>query len=295
MNNYWKSRFAWSPSRQRTWDECRKRYWFTYIAGYERGNPELRDKVWELKKLTKMIFWKGNLIHEAVSQQIKRAKLGINMGIKSAEMLIAAEVAGMKKGKANKFVEIVNGFEIADGDFDLVLEEAKHQVGQFFELWPRWEGVEIVVVEENEIFDLDGVPVNMKIDFQVKTFDEVFINVDWKTGKTREEETDNSEAIGTYILGTMIKNAVSAEAVSGELIYLRSGKIFPTFRTDEQIQELRSSIIKRGKIMLSVRDEKDLPASPGKYRCRDCQFATICDEGKGYIGAAAIAGGNHYL
>lgn len=57
MNEYWKTRFAWSNSRQKTWDECKKQYYYNYIAKFEgfQGNP-LRDKVRELSKLQKLVF-----------------------------------------------------------------------------------------------------------------------------------------------------------------------------------------------------------------------------------------------
>jgi len=283
MNDYWKTKFAWSNSRQKTWDGCRKRFYLYYIACWERSDLDLKSKIWELKKLTKMILWKGNLIHGAVCHQINRAKIGIELGMTSAVKQLEAEVDAAKKHKSKMFVEIVNGFQIEDQDFDLVLQEAKHQLQNFFELWPRWEGMEIITAEQNEKFDLMGIPVNIKIDVGFKTFDAMFINVDWKTGKTRPKEADESEAVGSYIIGTMNKHSVPVEAVTGELVYLRSGKVFETFRTEEQIGELQASIIKRSKIMLSAREESDFPASPGQYQCRDCEFATICPEGKEFI------------
>ena len=285
MNDRWRAKFAWSNSRQNSWDTCRRQYFFNYIAPWEPRNS-LTEQLWTLKKLTRLIFWKGSLIHDVVATQIKRVKMGMEMSMKTAELQIDAEVKGVMADPAAKgFVEIVNGGEITQDDLEASRLEANRQIENFMTIvWPKLSDYEILSVEEYLHFDLGGIPVTVKLDLELKTFDDFYEIKDWKTGKEKPDEASGSSQLGVYILSSVERRNIPESEISASLCYLKTGAEFQTSRTDEQLDETAAAIIKSSNEMLAVKSENDFPASPKQWRCRDCQFATICDEGKGFIG-----------
>jgi len=65
---------SWSPSRARTFNGCRRSYYYTYYLmwnGWSWKAPDLRKTVYKLKKATRMPFVAGDVVHRALHRFFK--------------------------------------------------------------------------------------------------------------------------------------------------------------------------------------------------------------------------------
>ena len=77
MNEYWREIFGWSWSRQRTWDVCKLRYYYSYIGKWEGFKGDLnRERLQWLSKKTDWVMLEGELIHEAIESQVNQWAIG---------------------------------------------------------------------------------------------------------------------------------------------------------------------------------------------------------------------------
>jgi len=58
--------FGWSASRDRTFQQCHRQYWFNYYGSWggweEDAEPRTRE-LWILKQLQSRYMWLGDLVH----------------------------------------------------------------------------------------------------------------------------------------------------------------------------------------------------------------------------------------
>jgi CRISPR/Cas system-associated exonuclease Cas4 (RecB family) len=285
MNEYWRKMFKWSKSKQDTFDGCRRKFYYAYIARYEgyQGNP-LREQVLKLKDLKALPMWQGEIIHQAVQNTITQAELGRTPNPAGAEKMIETAVARGRQAAKTMFVEEVNGIGIAPEKFDRVRDEAIAQIKNFCEIvWPNYEKVEQVRHEDFDEFPTPSVTVVLKADFVSRAPNGIITITDWKTGKEDTEEIGESRQLTTYILWATKKFALPPERVRGELVYLKTGTTNATKRSAAELEGFEKQIQAWSKEILSVSEEGDLPPKPDEWSCRSCPFATMCTPGKGYL------------
>ena len=72
--------FSWSTSRNRTFAECKRRYYWDYYGswrGWERRAPEETRTAYLLKKMTRMPMWAGDCAHVALEWWFGRRTAGV--------------------------------------------------------------------------------------------------------------------------------------------------------------------------------------------------------------------------
>lgn len=285
MNYYWRQNFKWSKSKQDTFDGCRMKFFFLYIARYEGypGNP-LRDRVLKLKELKAVPMWQGEIIHKAIQNAITQAEAGRDAGPAAALKQADAAVARGRQEAKTMFVEEVNGIGIPGERFDRVRDEVAAQIRNFFEvIWPNYARVEQVRHEDFEEFRTGAVTVVLKPDFVSKAQGGILTVTDWKTGKEDATGIGEDRQLTTYILWATKKFAAPPERVRGELVFLKTGTTNVTKRSADELEDFEKKIQEWSREILSVADEGDLPPNPDEHSCRTCPFATMCTPGKGYL------------
>ena len=73
-----KNRFGWSLSRERMFDECRRRYFFHYYlswGGWQRSASIVSREAFKLKRLVPLALWRGQLVHYVVSKILQSMKV----------------------------------------------------------------------------------------------------------------------------------------------------------------------------------------------------------------------------
>lgn len=296
MNDYWRKIFGWSNSKENLFWECPKAFCFKYIAKFEgfRGNPQ-REKVRELGDLKSFPMWKGNILHEVLEEQIRRVKDGAEMAPLQAQVSFLRMV---DEGATHPeiFVEVRNGYRFMPQRFEEAKEDGLEQLTRFFsEIWPRYEGRRIVFLEELTEYvlrvpDLGEVKVWAKVDLATTETGEEVLITDWKTGRDGgEAEAKCSPQLTGYILWFLrchgVDRDISVEQVYSELVYLKTGNAYRTQRSQSVLDDLAKHIVEWSRKILDKTSKKDFPAKPKDWKCRRCNFATICEQGKRFIPA----------
>ncbi len=281
MNSYWRRKFAWSNSRQKTWDECKKQYYFNYIAKWEGLPGDLgRDRLYKLSELQKLAFLKGSLIHESIKQQINNHKANRPVNSEIAKAFFLQELNMAKINKEKTITECANGFDVSDEDFEGIEKDGFKQIDNFCKsIWPNYTGIECLGNELADMFSIDGINIRIRCDFLAK-HNENFIVTDWKTGIEGYDDINESVQISAYILWVHKKYNVPLEKIVGEIVYLKTGTTNVTKKTQKEIEDLIGLINEGSKEMLSVSSESGFPASPSTNKCKGCNFLALCKEGQ---------------
>lgn len=290
MNDYWREVFGWSVSRQGLWDECMLAYYYRYIARWEghKGDP-FRERMRFLGALKKLVFVKGQYIHDAIQSQVDHRYMGRPVNAEAAQNLYRMSIEKVMRYPKQHLVEAFNGIGVEDEEFANLLEQGREQLERFFSvIWPSYDELEYLRHERFDSFELRGVKVNVKIDLASRNDRGEVVITDWKTGKEWGEPSENLQ-MSTYIMWACHMFKVPLERVKGEIVYLSSGKHVPTIRDQAQVDEAAGLIQSGARDMLSVKGTTDLPGSPSPDRCQVCNFATYCPHGKEVLAGMGLA------
>lgn len=284
MNSFWRSKFAWSNSRHNQWAECKKQYYFNNIKKYDGlPNDPGRELLWRLSELQKMPFLKGRLIHEAVKHQISNHNAGRGVDADIAKNFFLSQFDSTVKDMNLVITEAANGFPPGEKEINDIRKDGIKQIENFCNIiWNNYKGVRCLGHEKNEEFFLDGIKVRIKYDLLTEK-DGMHVITDWKTGSSGFDDVDENIQIGTYFTWLNKTNGISAGMIKGEVVYLKSCDTEIAEKTDADIKKIEEFIKKDSAEMLSVRSEKDFPASPEPKRCIGCNFLSVCKEGKEVI------------
>ncbi len=282
MNTYWRKIFGWSKTRQNLWDECRLAYYYHYIGKWEGlpGEPE-REKLQKLSKLKKFVFWKGELIHEVVRNQVERQKQNQLFLQEGARGYFLQQIEMAKQSPMSFVTEAFNGFPVDNERFAGAAADGLQQIETFFQnIWPRYENRTLLECEKLNSFEIDRTKVWVQVDLITRTDDERTVITDWKTGDEKWIDESTDEQMGVYMLWAISRFHLPLSSVSAELVFLRSGESKSVLRSEAQLQELERAIVLRAGQMLAVQSEQDFSPNPVERKCRECNFATICPEGR---------------
>lgn len=286
MNDYWRKVFGWSASRQRTWDQCRRKYYYSYIGKWEGFKGDLnREKLQWLNRKKCWYMVEGSLIHEAIEGQINQWAVGRPVSKEAARNLFSFRLREIRTAPREFLVDEINGSHIDAEKFERCSRSGTELLDRFFDIiWPNYEPLDYVRHEEFDSFDVDGVRIWTKVDLVTKMSDGTIVVTDWKTGKPGESE-ENEDQLATYILWAMSKFHVDVGSVRGEIRYLKdpSGKPMLVQADRTQLQRLKDTIASGSRMMLSVASAADFPSTPSDKACVQCQFATICPDGQKHI------------
>lgn len=286
MNSYWRKKFAWSNSRHNAWHECKKQFYFNYIKCWDGLGPDKgRDLIWDLKKLQKIPFLKGHLIHEAIKLQISNHSAGRGASAELATKFFSSRFDNSLKLGGSVIAEFANGFPPGSDEIRKIREDGISQLENFFSvIWPNYQQVKLLGHEGEMKFSVEEIPVSGRYDLFSESNGN-YVITDWKTGSEGFDDISESTQMGVYILWASAEKKIPLDRIKAEIVYLRTGNMEVTGRTEHQIDELKEFIKHDSGEMLAIKSETDFPASPSRKRCIGCNFLTICNEGKEELGA----------
>lgn len=283
MNSRWKNLFGWSKSKADTWERCKKQFFYEYAAQYEAEPLGAQAK--SLKKLTKIPFLKGNLIHEAIAAEIQRRRQGQAVNPERAKAYARTRITEVTAQPKRFLSEAVNGLSVT-AQLPKAEEEVIQEIETFFSsIWPRYEEWEVLYVDGEEDFSsfvYGTAKVFAEPDLVTKNPDGTCLVTDWKTG-SEWEEPEESEELSAQILWVERRYKLLLPQITAEYVYLRTGQVRETRRTLEQMEKFVTRFIRSTSEMLQAENESDLPPTPSLKNCLDCKFATICEEGRPFL------------
>jgi len=293
------NRFSWSLSRQRIFDECKRRYYLHYYRSWggweEGGEPEAR-LAYRLKQIVSLEMWVGDILHRLIEAQLRRLKEGFRPLVRplleqgrsllNREWRQSLDRLWRKNPKHNRnLFEHYYGIEVsAQRRADLrdrlftCLENfcASPLLDKLVALEPSaW-----LAVERFDTFAVDGVPVFVKIDCAVRMGSTILI-IDWKSGRPSDGDIDQIACYGLYAMQKWGADLADIRALP---VYLLSNEAREQPIAPERALAMEEKIVSGIAAMRSmladpaanVAREEDFPPTDDYRVCRRCNFHEIC-------------------
>jgi len=284
-----KNDFSWSKSRDATFRECPRRYFFQYYGSwggwYNDAEPRTR-KLYVLKQLKSRAMWAGEKVHDCIRKSLQNLRRGIEpmSGDEAIEATLAVmreDFANSRRGDYWKDPKTCGLFEheykqkVSDAKWKEIADHVANCLRTFYasDLYSRMRDLPIAQwldVEDFASFDLDGTKVHVVLDFSFRDGERVAI-YDWKTGKAGTEH--NEVQLACYSLYATQTWHVAPAQVSTSEFNLRSGKLNEYHLGGIDLDSIRTYI--RG----SIRDMKFLLEDPDANAAREERFVFAENQG----------------
>jgi len=281
--------FSWSVSRHDTFASCKRRYFYSYYASED--DPEIR----RLKKLSALPLWAGSVVHETIEAFLKARDTLPSQT--EQEALIKAAVHGQMLSDWRDSEAGSLRFRLFEHEYQVQVdaEDKKIVVGivmrslkNFFKSPVLAEALAVgrgqwLTVEDLISFDVDGVPVFLRMDLAFRDQAGRVVIVDWKTG--RGEGRFSEVQVAGYALYASEQGWVqNPEEIQTELAYLAIPRYVRRAVDRRKVDHLRRFIQKsattmRGLLLDPVANLarlEDFPMVDRPQMCRRCNYRKLC-------------------
>ena len=293
--------FSWSRSRDATFRECRRRYWFQYYGSWggwaASADPQTRE-IYILKQLKSRQMWAGEVVHTCIQRSLTNLRAGIEplpvetilslaLDQMRTEWKQSRERVYRARPRTTGLFEHEYEVEVSDAEWRANAEHVASCLKTFYasdtyrfiRALPRERFLEI---EDFSSFQLDGTRVHVKLDFACREGDRHHI-FDWKTG--RRDDEDNSIQLACYALYASERWGPAPDNVRTVEFNLARNALREYAVTSADIDRTRNYV--RGSIrdMLALlrdpsgndADRESCPLTTELWRCRTCSFKRLCD------------------
>lgn len=292
--------FSWSRSRDGTFKECRRKYWFTYYGswgGWETYAPQESREAYLLKKTQTRWMWAGSVVHKSLENVLKRTRSGDEPAL---DTVVTEAVSGMRA----QFLESRRG-DIRRNTRAQAL--AEHE---YLENIPgdEWVAVRDLVVQCIENYwksdirrevnslephawlsiedlcshDFEGTKVWVVPDLAYRRHDGTTVLVDWKT--TRAESAPDPIQLVIYALYSIIYWGASPANIHALEVRLCTGATHSVPVDDPQViqvqQYMRDSIAEMQAVLAdnarNLAEKSAFPMTDDRTKCHECVFRALC-------------------
>ncbi len=299
--------FSWSFSRKNTFEECQKKYWYSYYGSWE-GWPKtpydsrscidpLAAHLYMLKQMQAVPTFVGSVVHNTIEHFLKQgsytedalqahASALFKKGLEEAE-------SGVWKKSPKKHTNLFE-FYYKTGIDDQTRKQAEEKIARCITNWYRSDIVKqllahkdarIKSVEALEFFQLENkYKVIVVIDLALVWQDRTYILFDWKTG---EESEKTLEQLYCYALFANSVWKVPVDQIILAPFYLFKNSYQKIgAKQQEQIDPLLLQRTQEGIISscdaLSVihkeQDPRRFAYTPDRNKCRNCPYKQVCEK-----------------
>jgi hypothetical protein len=228
------NRFGWSLSREATFDDCRRRYFFHYYlswGGWESGAPAIAREAFKLKRLVSLPLWRGQLVHYVASMVLRsmRAKGRIPAKDKVVAYTLDRFRTQYEFSRARKYLTIpkkahdrlnIDWLALFEHEYGravppAALERIRGECVQGIEALcespllgalletdcEKWDIEDPASGDFSQRFDFGGATVFVKTDFMFRDVDGALCIVDWKTNREAgagDEPRNAAVQLGIY-------------------------------------------------------------------------------------------------
>jgi len=292
--------FSWSRSRNATFEDCRRKYFYHYYGawgGWEHDATADVRRLYILKQLASRQMWAGRVVHDAIEMALHVYREGRDVPV---EPFIADVVERMRgewrSSRAGRYRESPKTLALFEHEYALDLKPEVWQalsrnvvtcLRNFFRL-PLLEAVRKTAPEHwsiehwSKVFDFEGTPVWIAPDFGYWNADGLLTLVDWKTGASDTDAT--AFQLGCYALYAREVLGVEPSQVDLLEANLREPTVTPLLWDDARLEAIREQL------RLSIRSMRaylvDASANVARIEdferteelriCRWCNFRTVC-------------------
>jgi CRISPR/Cas system-associated exonuclease Cas4 (RecB family) len=295
--------FSWSKSREGTFSECKRRYWFTYYGSWSGWEPEADPRtreIYVLKQLVNRWIWIGQVVHEAIERSLKNHRASQKPLALDVDDIVAITVQQMRqdfkdsraglyrmKPKSRGLIEHEHRQPVANEEWRKAAATVERCLRNFYasDIYrallavPREDWLEI---EELSSFELDGIKIIVVLDFSYRAGDEVVI-LDWKTGAS--DETINRFQLACYTLYAGKRWGSPPGRVRAIEFNLNRNQVIEHRLTAEDIERtlgvIQGSVADMKRMLRdperNIAVEEDFPRINEARICRRCNFFSVCE------------------
>jgi PD-(D/E)XK nuclease superfamily len=292
--------FSWSRSRDNSFQECRRRYFYHYYGawgGWDVAAPEEIRRLYILKQLASRQMWAGRVVHDAIEMALHAFAGGREMPI---EPFIADVIERMRgewrSSKAARYRDNPKTLALFEHEYAVDLKPEVWQalsrsvtvcLRNFFRLplvaTIRKTSPEHWSIEHwSKVFQFEGTPVWMAPDFGFWNEDGRLALVDWKTGGSTPDGA--AFQLGCYALYAAEVLGVPPAKVDPFEANLREPEVTQLTWSDERLAAIKEQL------RLSVRSMKaylvdpaanvaaiaDFEKAEDLRICKWCNFRAVC-------------------
>ncbi len=278
----WMSYFGWSVSRQNLMDTCPKAYYYRYIHSWRIDWKE-RDNFQILRDLQAVPLIHGIHISDILRKVLDKE---ISSEIESLKARFEREMRETFEKGEERVTELYNGVGIADDYFEEHIEAGKKEIENFItEIYPFVKDMDIRLVDRIDKYEIERRNFYSAPDFLGIDEKGVWHLADWKTGKGVLNESFLDLQLTTYAYYA-IKRIAKGSRPKMRLyaIFLQDmSKNVKKDLTEKMLQDAKDRMFRMHDDVLERSMNGPFPALPDERKCRFCNFATICEEGKYFL------------
>jgi PD-(D/E)XK nuclease superfamily protein len=292
--------FSWSRSRDHTFQECRRKYFYQYYGawgGWEAGVSAEVRRLYVLKQLASRQQWAGRIVHDAIEMALHVLRAGRGVPL---EPFIADVIERMRgewrSSRAGAYRDSPKTTALFEHEYAVDLKpEAwralSHNVAtclrHFFQL-PLLAAIRRTTPEHwsiehwSKVFEFEGTAVWAAPDFGFWTDEGRLALVDWKTGGGNGEGA--SFQLGCYALYAHEVLGVAPARVDLLEVNLREPVVNRLGWDDARLEAVREQLrlsIRAMKAYLVDPDANlaalaDFERTEDVRLCRWCNFRAVC-------------------
>jgi hypothetical protein len=280
--------FGWSVSRHDTFQTCRRKYYYSYYAAYEDA------EIHRLKKLSALPMWAGTVVHNTIEQFLKTHDTMPSEAEQEAIVRAAVHadmLTDWRDSEANserfRLFEHEYGVPVEQDDKRLAVGIVMRSLRHFFRSDVLREAFETgrenwLTIEDLATFEIDGVPVRLRMDLAFRDRAGRVVIVDWKTG--RREGRFARIQLASYALFAASQGWAPAEGIRTELAHLVVPHHVRTEVDEAGVDGARAFIVKSATRMralladpqVNVARMDDFARVDRPMDCRRCNYRRLC-------------------
>ena len=295
--------FSWSHSRRNAFEECMRKYYYSYYGswnGWERDATDRQKELYLHNKLINRWMWLGKLVHES----IKNILALVHRGAPLQNLEFYQDL--LSKRMRSEFKDSLDGKIVQRPSKILGLMEHHYQEGVDDDAWRKihqsalnylsnfWNSEvfqnlksldpeKVLEMEKFSTFNLEGIKVWSVMDFCHQNEDAICI-YDWKTGQSDSGAT--SDQLACYALYAHETWGVHPDKVQLIEYNLARNEITEHHTEGLDFAEVRKGILESASNMQSKlsdvennhAEEDAFPATENHKTCSKCPFRGVCSE-----------------
>jgi hypothetical protein len=295
-----KNEFSWSRSRDGTFQDCRRKYFYHYYGawgGWGDGAPPEVRRLYVLKQLSSRQQWAGRTAHDAIEMAMHafadRRDIPVEPFVHDIIERMRGEWRSSNAGryrddpKSPALFEHEYQIEIRREEWQAISRNVTVCLRNFFRL-PLLATIRRTAPEHwsiehwSKVFEFEGTAVWVAPDFGFWTDEGQLALVDWKTGGSKGNGA--SFQLGCYALYAHEVLGVAPAQVDLIEVNLRGPEVTPHHWDDDRLEAIREQV------RLSIRSMKAYLADPDANVaviadfertedlriCRWCNFRAVC-------------------
>ncbi len=291
--------FSWSKTRADIFNECRRKYYLHYYGswgGWECNAPEQARRIYVLKQLKSRQMWIGEVVHDCLQNNLEALRRGIkpldlprildlNRKLMRSQFRNSRDKLYWQNPKSCALFEHEYQLNISNDEWKRVAERVDLGISNFFQsstckmiltLPPQ----DIMEIEQFSSFNLDGVKINVKLDFCCLRDGHLYV-YDWKTGKAAQDSGLQLVCYALYARDRWQVDFAKCKMIEYNVI---SDKLSYFVISNNILENARCQILESARQMRellydkkhNLAREEDFAKNERTNRCGYCNFLKLC-------------------